>query len=128
MAQGWGLLRDFEPRRKAYCNLWSGLDCSDLGCCNQGGICPPLQHQEHIFRVRFSEDSKWLITSAFDCTARVWDAHTGEAITPPLRHPEKVWDAGFFKEGNSVWTRTDNGTKFVWDLLPVLGRSLAISH
>src|SRR5262249_9303 len=52
-------------------------------------------HEQEVEYATFSADGRRIVTASRDCTARVWDVSTGEAITPPLRHGHFVWKAAF---------------------------------
>jgi WD40 repeat protein len=63
----------------------------------------------------FSPDSKRVVTSSDDRTARVWDAATGQPITGPLEHRGAVWSAAFSSDGTRVITASYDRTARVWD-------------
>lgn len=48
---------------------------------------PHLQHPVRVVSISFSRDGHRLVTTAATSTpeTRVWNAHTGEALTPPMR-------------------------------------------
>ncbi len=45
-----------------------------------------MRHPRDVFDAEFSFDGRLIVTASADCTARIWDASTGEAISPPLIH------------------------------------------
>jgi len=64
---------------------------------------------------RFSPDGLRVVTSSDDCTARVWDAHTGQALSEPLKHGAAVLSAQFSPDGQRVVTASSDKTAQVWD-------------
>ena len=69
--------------------------------------CPKLlqvfTHADDVNIVAFSPDGQRLVTGSSDGTARVWDAHSGRALSPPLVHTNYVVCAGFSPDG-SGWS------------------------
>src|SRR5262249_12792176 len=52
-----------------------------------GGIPPVLLEQKSIFDLTcFSPDGAYVLTTAQDRNARLWEAATGRPLTPPVRH------------------------------------------
>ena len=81
--------------------------------------CPKLlqvfTHQSGVFSVEFSADARRLVTASSDGTARVWDAHTGAALSPMLVHTGEVACAGFSPDGQRVVSASLDNTARVWD-------------
>ena len=55
-----------------------------------------------------------VVTASRDCTARVWDARTGEPIGV-LKHSDVVWDAAFSPDSKLVVTASGDGSACVWE-------------
>ncbi len=81
--------------------------------------CPKLlqvfTHQNDVMSVEFSADAHRLVSGSSDRTARVWDAHTGMALSPPLVHTGEVVCAGFSPDGQRVVSASLDHTARVWD-------------
>jgi WD40 repeat protein/serine/threonine protein kinase len=81
--------------------------------------CPSLLqvfvHQSDVNSVNFSADARWLVSASSDGTARVWDAHTGTALSPPLVHTGAVACASFSPDGGRVVSASLDHTARVWD-------------
>ena len=39
-----------------------------------------MQHAGQLSSAQFSPDSRWVVTTSKDYTARLWDANTGQAV------------------------------------------------
>jgi WD40 repeat protein len=39
-----------------------------------------MQHAGQVSSAQFSPDSRWVVTTSKDYTARLWDANTGQAV------------------------------------------------
>ncbi len=84
---------------------------------------PPMHHGERIWHAEFSPDGKRVVTASGDKTARIWDRHTGAALTAPLIHPGPVVFASFSPDGarvlSSVRRRSQLSTPeyrvYLWD-------------
>jgi WD40 repeat protein len=74
-----------------------------------------LRHLSRVFSASFSPDGARVVTGAFDHTAQVWDAATGEPIGKPLRHGGGVDSAVFSPDGTRVLTASLDNTARVWD-------------
>jgi WD40 repeat protein/serine/threonine protein kinase len=74
-----------------------------------------LGHQRSVIDVAFSPDSKTLITSSTDRTARRWDVERGQAIeTYP--HRDVVWPIVFSKDGTTLFTAGFDADIYLWSL------------
>jgi WD40 repeat protein len=56
-----------------------------------------------LLHVEFSPDSKRLLTTSQDATAKVWDARSGRLLLT-LRHPTEVAFGSFFPDGRRIVT------------------------
>jgi WD40 repeat protein/tRNA A-37 threonylcarbamoyl transferase component Bud32 len=50
-----------------------------------------LWHGGWVWAVAFSRDGRTVVTGSSDCTARLWDAATGQPRSPPLTQAGPVW-------------------------------------
>ena len=82
----------------------------------------PLRHNGAVLHVAFRSDGLRLATASADMMARIWDAHTGQALVVGLRHYSAVSRVAFSPDGTSLVTASDDNTARVWD--PGNGRSL----
>ena len=80
-----------------------------------GKLVAQLQHKDGILSVRFSPDSKRVVTASEDFTAMIWDARTGRPLTSPMRHLNQVLSARFSANGKWVVTASLDKTARVWD-------------
>ena len=71
-------------------------------------------HTDSLTNGRFSADGTMVVTASEDCTARVWDASTGEEIAI-LKHSDTVWDAAFSPDSKLVVTASGDGSARVWE-------------
>ena len=74
-----------------------------------------VAHEAQITQATFSPDSKYLLTTSLDRTARVWDSVTGEPAGPVLRHEKETYHGTFSPDGRHVVTASDDQTAQVWD-------------
>jgi WD40 repeat protein/serine/threonine protein kinase len=77
--------------------------------------CPPLLHSNRVTSAMFSRDGRWVVTSAADSSASVWDANTGQRVCGPLMHEAEINTAEFSPDGRLVVTASDDRTARVWD-------------
>jgi WD40 repeat protein len=79
---------------------------------------PQLQtiqaHQQAVYCVAFSPDSKRLATASADGTARVWDAATGQLLFTLTGHTKEVNSVSFSRDGQTIATTGDDGTVRLW--------------
>jgi eukaryotic-like serine/threonine-protein kinase len=67
-------------------------------------------------RGRFSPDGTRVATASVDNTARMWDAHTGEALGAPLVHPDWVVVVEFDPRGRWLATGCRDGEVRLWEV------------
>jgi hypothetical protein len=63
----------------------------------------------------WSPDGSQLVTTAWDNTARLWNAGTGSAVGAPLAHDDVVQSIGFSRDGKKILTTSADGRVVVWD-------------
>ena len=64
--------------------------------------------------VNFSSDNRWVATSSYDNTARIWDAQTGKEIAR-LEHDGPVTAVSFNSDNRWVATASWDNTARIWD-------------
>ncbi len=87
---------------------WSGTQVS---------IGQPMVHQGPIHSVRFSPDSRTVVTGSADGMARLWDSATGKPIGPRLVHEAPVKAVDFSPAGDVIQTLNKDGV-FRWERAP----------
>ncbi len=108
------LASDFSPNGQ-----WlaiGGYGSVHLWNVQSGELVTELKgHSSWICSVRFSEDSRRLVTAAQnpDNTARIWDLPAGAAKV--LQHTGAVEHAEFSRDGKQVVTASSDGTARIWD-------------
>ncbi len=74
-----------------------------------------LAHEGNVVHVDFSGDSRQVVTSSSDRTARVWNVPTA-ALTATLAHSDSVNHASFSADGLRLVTASSDQTAAVWSL------------
>jgi WD40 repeat protein len=68
-----------------------------------------------VYSAAFSPDGKYVVSTAKDKTARVWDAGTGNELAVLRGHTDPVLDARFSPDGRRVLTVSGDRTARLWD-------------
>jgi WD40 repeat protein len=72
-----------------------------------------LQHPSEVMGAGFSPDGKRISTGSGDCSARWWDAQTGQALAAPMfTNLAQVTES---LDGKRIGTASYDGTVRVWD-------------
>jgi WD40 repeat protein/tetratricopeptide (TPR) repeat protein len=83
-------------------------------------LSEPLPHPGDfwgLFRVRFSPNGRYLLTSHKDGQVRYWDWQAGKLVCPPLAHADEVFDAAFTPDGHHAVTAVRNRPEIhIWEL------------
>ncbi|CAN1546780.1 WD40 domain containing protein [Caulobacteraceae bacterium] len=72
-------------------------------------------HTGTIYSAHFSPDGSRIVTASEDCSARIWDANTGQQILKFLGHGAPVVGAMFSSDGTRVLTWSHDQTARVWE-------------
>ena len=72
-------------------------------------------HKGNITRLASSPDGKYLATSSYDKTVRIWDADTGKP-GPVLSHDAVMRQLSFNSKGTRLATAGDGMTSRIWDV------------
>jgi WD40 repeat protein len=76
-----------------------------------------------VYAVAYSPDGRTVLTGSADCTARLWDAGTGQLLGAPFTHRGIVRAAAFSPTGQEVLTGSHDGTARLWHV--ATGKQLA---
>ncbi len=72
-------------------------------------------HGDDVLSVAFSHDSRRLLTSSYDNSARLWDVESGRELHKYLGHNWWVWSAAFSADESRIVTASQDGTVIVWN-------------
>ncbi|MHB2017656.1 MAG: WD40 repeat domain-containing protein, partial [Candidatus Xenobia bacterium] len=63
-----------------------------------------------------SPDGQWVATASDDKTARVWDVHTGHAVTESMKSRDKVVFCAFAPDGHKLLSTSFDKSAVLWSL------------
>jgi WD40 repeat protein len=72
-------------------------------------------HTDPVSAVAWSRDSRFLASSSYDKTCRVWNATTGAPLATLVGHGGFVYSVGWNQDGTRVATAGADGSIRVWD-------------
>ncbi|TXH36711.1 MAG: hypothetical protein E6Q92_11020 [Burkholderiaceae bacterium] len=76
----------------------------------------PIENDVFVIYADYSPDSKLIVTTGADGTARLWDAESGATLGMPMKHAAEVTFAAFTPpDGRQVVTTSDDKTARLWD-------------
>src|SRR5262249_48239815 len=112
----------FSPDGKAllarYAPVVGGTTHFRLWDLAQGKVVGPTV-QPHgyvaVFDVHWSRDSRRVLTAAWDRTAQLWDAATGQPRLEPFAHRDAVERAVFSPDEKTILTTSKDATARLWD-------------
>ena len=78
------------------------------------GLAAITGHSGLVTDLRFSPDSRSLITGSTDGTAKTWDVRTGKNLLT-LTHSGKIFDVAFSPDGETIATGSTDETVKVWN-------------
>ena len=91
-----------------------GLAARFTGAMPDDQFFMPEGHTDTVNSVVFSPDSRRIVTTSYDGTARVWDAETMQEIGVLSGHQGSVFKAAYSPDGRRIVTAGD-WTARVWD-------------
>ncbi|SCX99462.1 WD40 repeat [Nonlabens sp. Hel1_33_55] len=75
----------------------------------------PIGHSSMINSSKFSADGKYIVTTSFDETARVWETSSSKLLHTFVGHSANLLDAEFSHNGKMVVTASSDNTAKVWE-------------
>jgi eukaryotic-like serine/threonine-protein kinase len=72
-------------------------------------------HGGIVTDIKFSSDSKYVLTGSVDGTARLWNAATGDNVRTFTGHKNGVYDVAFSPDGKTVATSSHDKTIKIWN-------------
>ncbi len=73
-------------------------------------------HTDTQTALRFSPDGRYLASSSYDHTAKLWDIATGECIKTFTGHKNRLWSVAFSPAGTLLASGGDDRAIKLWDL------------
>ena len=74
-------------------------------------------HDDVIFGLAFSPDSKRLISGSYDTSAIIWDVEEGKLLHRLTGHRGEIYAVGFTADSERAVTGSDDGTLRLWNVL-----------
>ena len=78
-------------------------------------IVPQIEHSNVITSSVFSPNGKWVLTSSYDHTARLWETNTGLLLREFRGHTEAIYAATFSADGKFVLTGSHDKSIKIWE-------------
>ena len=79
------------------------------------GLMVPIGHTDYISAIKFSPDSKRIMTASFDKTIKLWNARTGDLLANLTGHTEGLEFVQFSPDGKLIISRGTNNVVNVWN-------------
>lgn len=100
-----------------------------LSVTSREPVVPELLHgYQEIRQVRWSPDSKRVISASINQTAQIWEARSGQPAGEPLRHAGPLTYAEFSLDGKWVVTACEDGTARIWNVTNCQAMSPPLRH
>jgi WD40 repeat protein len=74
-------------------------------------------HNNRVYCVAVSPDSRWIASGSRDRTVRIWDMGTGAQLKCLRGHEGFVFSVAFSPDGHWLASASDDATIRIWDLL-----------
>lgn len=88
-------------------SVWDAASLKRIGVC---------EGQTMVQAAEFSQDGRWIVTAAYDKTARLWDASTCKPIQVFKGHEDLLDDAAVSPDGRLVVTAAEDNTAGIWNV------------
>jgi len=76
-----------------------------------------VAHQRYGLKCKFSPDSKFLVTTSADQTAKLWDTTNQEFISELTVEGQRwVWDVAFSADSQYMFTASSDGVARLWSI------------
>lgn len=75
----------------------------------------PAGHEAPITSIDVSRDGRWLATSSYDRTIKLWNLETGKVERTFAGHRRWVWSVRFSEDQRHLVTASEDGTVRVWE-------------
>jgi len=72
-------------------------------------------HGSRITDASFSPDGKFIVSTSFDGTVRLWDPHQEETVTSIAEHDEGITSLDFSSDGKTLASSSRDGSITIWD-------------
>lgn len=72
-------------------------------------------HQDYVCSVSWSPTGDRLASSSLDCTAKIWNVHTGKCLST-LRHNDSVLSVAWSPDGQFLLSGSQDTTAKLWDV------------
>jgi WD40 repeat protein len=73
-------------------------------------------HKEEINRITWSPDGRFLASSSFDTTVRVWDIQTGEMQRSLTGHTKAIYSVAWSPDGRLLASCSKDRYILIWDI------------
>ncbi len=83
-------------------------------------------HQLEINRIAWSPDGRFLASSSFDRTVRIWDAHTGEQLQTLTGHTGPVFSVAWSPDGQVMASGSADKSIRLWS--KETGQEIQVFH
>ncbi|MFM7426527.1 MAG: NB-ARC domain-containing protein [Elainella sp.] len=72
-------------------------------------------HRDNVSALSFSLDGRYLASSSYDQTAKLWDLRTGQCLRTLQGHRNRLWSVAFSPDGTLLATGGDDRAVRLWD-------------
>jgi WD40 repeat protein len=82
---------------------------------NEPELILPIGHTVQVNSAQFSPDGKYIVTTSYDNTAKIWDAASGKMLQDLSGHTQWVNSAQFSPDGKFIVTSSRDNSAIIWD-------------
>jgi WD40 repeat protein len=83
-------------------------------------VGPPGTPVGDVVSLTLFQNDRFLASTSYDTTVRLWDLDTNREVSPPLQHEAGVTCAAFSADGKLLSTACYDGNAYVWDIYAIL--------